>query len=84
MAGLPDRQRETLMLKVQQDLKYTEISEILGCPVGTAKANFHHAVQNLKRALNAGVSVTEAARPPVARRSRSAAAGSESASEDGA
>lgn len=51
IARLPDRQRETLLLKVQGDLKYTEISEILGCPVGTAKANFHHAVQNLKRQL---------------------------------
>jgi RNA polymerase sigma-70 factor, ECF subfamily len=51
VANLPDRQRETLLLKVQQDLKYTEISDVLGCPVGTAKANFHHAVQNLRRAL---------------------------------
>ena len=51
VAKLPDRQRATLMLKVQQDLKYTEISDILGCPVGTAKANFHHAVRNLRRAL---------------------------------
>ncbi len=48
---LPDKQRETLMLKVQQELKYTEIAEVMDCPVGTAKANFHHAVQNLRRAL---------------------------------
>lgn len=53
VARLPSRQRETLLLKVQKDLKYTEIAEILGCPVGTAKANFHHAVQNLKRMLGA-------------------------------
>jgi RNA polymerase sigma-70 factor (ECF subfamily) len=51
VATLPDRQRTTLLLKVQGDLKYVEIAEILGCPVGTAKANFHHAVQNLRRAL---------------------------------
>lgn len=51
VAKLPDRQRTTLLLKVQQELKYTEIAEVLGCPTGTAKANFHHAVQNLRRIL---------------------------------
>ena len=51
VTGLPEKQRATFVLKVQQDLKYTEIAEIMDCPVGTAKANFHHAVQNLKRAF---------------------------------
>ena len=51
IARLPDRQRLTLSLKVHEGLKYTEIAEVLHCPVGTAKANFHHAVQNLKRYL---------------------------------
>jgi RNA polymerase sigma-70 factor (ECF subfamily) len=51
IARLPERQRLTLSLKVHEGLKYTEIAEVLQCPVGTAKANFHHAVQNLKRYL---------------------------------
>lgn len=50
IARLPERQRLTLTLKVQE-LKYTEIAEVLGSPVGTVKANFHHAVQNLRRML---------------------------------
>ena len=53
IARLPERQRLTLTLKVQE-LKYTEIAEILGSPVGTVKANFHHAVQNLRRMLAPG------------------------------
>ena len=52
---LPDRQRLTLSLKVQQGLKYVEIAEVLGCPVGTVKANFHHAVQNLRKSLRPDV-----------------------------
>jgi RNA polymerase sigma-70 factor (ECF subfamily) len=50
---LPERQRLTLTLKVVQDLKYTEIASLLQCPVGTVKANFHHAVQNLRKLLGA-------------------------------
>ncbi|MFN7972866.1 MAG: sigma-70 family RNA polymerase sigma factor [Acidobacteriota bacterium] len=48
---LPPKQRETLLLKVYHDLKYTEIAEIMGCSVGTSKANFFHAVQALRGAL---------------------------------
>ncbi len=45
---LPQKQRRTLILKVYHDLKYREIAELLGCSVGTSKANFFHAVKNLK------------------------------------
>jgi RNA polymerase sigma-70 factor (ECF subfamily) len=50
--GLPPRQRETLVLKVYHDLKYTEVAEIMGCSVGTAKANFFHAVQTLREVMS--------------------------------
>ena len=49
---LPEKQRRTLVLKVFQELKYTEIAEVMGCSVGTAKANFFHAVRSLKRQLD--------------------------------
>jgi len=42
IAQLPAKQKQTLMLKVYGELKYEEISEIMRCPVGTAKANFYH------------------------------------------
>jgi len=33
---------------VQSEKKFEEIAGIMKCSVGTAKANFHHAVQKLK------------------------------------
>jgi RNA polymerase sigma-70 factor (ECF subfamily) len=45
---LPERQRLTVMLKVNEGMKYREIAEVLGCSVGTVKANFHHACTRLK------------------------------------
>lgn len=49
--ALPDRQRLTLLLRVDQGLMFKEIAQMMGCTVGTAKANFFHAVAGLKRAL---------------------------------
>jgi RNA polymerase sigma-70 factor (ECF subfamily) len=48
---LPPKQRATLMLRVYQDLTHEEISKILGSSVGAVKANFFHALNNLKRLL---------------------------------
>jgi DNA-directed RNA polymerase specialized sigma24 family protein len=36
------------MLRVQEEKKFEEIADIMECSLGTAKANFHHAVQKLK------------------------------------
>ncbi|MGE5174105.1 MAG: RNA polymerase sigma factor [Betaproteobacteria bacterium] len=51
LAGLPEKQRLTLMLRVQSEKKFEEIAEIMKCSVGTAKANYHHAVQKLKAVM---------------------------------
>ena len=48
LAGLPEKQRLTVMLRVQEGKKFEEISDIMGCSLGTAKANYHHGVQKLK------------------------------------
>jgi RNA polymerase sigma-70 factor (ECF subfamily) len=48
---LPERQRLTVTLKVQEGMKYREIAEVLGCSVGAVKANFHHACMKLKEIL---------------------------------
>jgi len=50
-ARLPERQRLAVTLKVQEGMKYREIAEVLGCSVGTIKANFHHACTSLKAML---------------------------------
>ena len=48
---LPEKQRATLILKVYHDLSHDEVASILGSTVGTVKANFFHALGNLRRLL---------------------------------
>ena len=48
---LPERQRITVMLRVQEQKPFEEIARIMECSVGTAKANYHHGVQKLKAKL---------------------------------
>jgi RNA polymerase sigma-70 factor (ECF subfamily) len=51
VARLPRKQRATLILRVYQDLSHREIAQALGTTVGAVKANFFHALGNLKRLL---------------------------------
>jgi RNA polymerase sigma-70 factor (ECF subfamily) len=51
IAALPDRQRVTLILRTYQELSHQEIADILGSSVGAVKANFFHALANLKKIL---------------------------------
>jgi RNA polymerase sigma-70 factor (ECF subfamily) len=48
LAGLPKKQRMTVMLRVQESRKFEEIAQIMQCSLGTAKANYHHGVKKLK------------------------------------
>ncbi len=50
---LPPRQRQALELRIFDDLGFKEIAEIMGSPFDTAKANFRHALLNLKKILEA-------------------------------
>jgi RNA polymerase sigma-70 factor (ECF subfamily) len=52
IAALPLPQRETLLLKLQHELSYEEIAEVLGIPVGTVRSRLHHAVAQLRLTLN--------------------------------
>jgi RNA polymerase sigma-70 factor, ECF subfamily len=45
---LPPRQRETLVLRIFQEMRFQEIALVMGCTVGTAKANFFHALRGLR------------------------------------
>lgn len=51
IAKLPPKQRATLLLRVYQELPHEEIAKILGSSVGAVKANFFHALGNLRRLL---------------------------------
>jgi RNA polymerase sigma-70 factor (ECF subfamily) len=51
IAALPEKQRATLILRAYQDLSHQQIADILGSSVGAVKANFFHALGNLKKIL---------------------------------
>ncbi|RME44456.1 MAG: sigma-70 family RNA polymerase sigma factor [Deltaproteobacteria bacterium] len=48
---LPEKQRMTVLLRTQQNLSFQEVAAVLGCSVGSARVNFHHAVKRLRREL---------------------------------
>ena len=49
---LPPKQRATLVLRMYQELSHEEIAGILDSSVGAVKANFFHAMGNLKKILS--------------------------------
>ncbi len=48
IASLPPKQQLIFKMKYFNDLKYEEISEILGTTVGGLKASYHHAVKKIE------------------------------------
>lgn len=48
---LPEKQRVAVILRIYHGLSHQEISDILGCSVGTVKANYFHAIRNLRKFL---------------------------------
>ena len=51
IALLPRKQRATIVLRMYHELSHQEIAEVLGSSVGAVKANFFHALRNLKKQL---------------------------------
>lgn len=49
---LPDEQKAVVILSEIQGLKYQDIGEILGVPVGTVKSRMHTAMDRLKELLS--------------------------------
>jgi len=48
---LHDKQRATLVLRIYHQLAFQEIAEVMGSPIGTVKANYHHAIVRLRSLL---------------------------------
>ncbi len=48
LQSLPEEHRLVLIMRHYEGLKYEEISDVLGCPVGTVKSRIHYAFQCLK------------------------------------
>ncbi len=53
LGGLPDHQREVVVLRCYQQLSFAEIAQVTGAPEGTLKARFHRAVAALRTRLGA-------------------------------
>ena len=53
LAALPDRYRTVLVLRHVDELSYAEISEVLGKPEGTIKAQVHRGLELLRAAHQA-------------------------------
>lgn len=45
---LPEKQRLVFNLKYYENMKYEDMSEILGTSVGALKASYHHAVKKIE------------------------------------
>ncbi len=48
---LPDKLRETLELRLRDELTYEEIATVLSIPIGTVRSRLHAAVQQLRREM---------------------------------
>ncbi len=48
---LPDKQRLVFQMKYFEEMKYEEMSDILGTSVGALKASYHHAVKKIEKIL---------------------------------
>ena len=51
VGALPPRQKQVVLLRMYEEMAFQEIADVLECPIGTAKANFFHAMNNLRKAL---------------------------------
>ncbi len=52
MLELPEKQRLVFQMKYFDEMKYDDMSEILGTSVGALKASFHHAVKKVEKFLS--------------------------------
>ncbi len=53
IAALPEKQRLVFNMRYYDEMKYEEISEILGTSVGGLKASYHHAMKKITEAISA-------------------------------
>ncbi len=52
LGSIPDEQRVVIVMKLYQDLKFTEIAEVLNIPVNTVKTRMYTGLRAIKEVLN--------------------------------
>jgi RNA polymerase sigma-70 factor (sigma-E family) len=67
LAGLPRRQRATLVLRFYCDLTVDQAAELLGCSPGTVKSQTAKALSSLRRAPEVGAMSPYGRRPAAGR-----------------
>ncbi len=53
IAKLPEKQRLVFNMRYFDEMKYEEISDILGTSVGALKASYHHALKKIEESIRA-------------------------------
>jgi len=48
---LPEGQRQAIVLRFSEGLRYDEVADVLGCPVGTVKSRIFHGLRGLRELL---------------------------------
>ena len=49
--SLPEKQRIVFLMKYKDEMKYEDMSEVLGTSVGALKASYHHATKKIEAFL---------------------------------
>lgn len=63
VAALPEKQSACVSLRIDADLSFREIGEIVGCSEASARVNFHHGLRALRVALGAAVNEPNESEP---------------------
>lgn len=48
---IPMEQREVIILKIYEEMKFMEIARMLGCNVSTAKSRYHAGLEKLRKIM---------------------------------
>jgi RNA polymerase sigma-70 factor, ECF subfamily len=54
MSALPTEQREVIALKIDGELSFTQIAEIMGVSINTAASRYRYALEKLRSSLRGG------------------------------
>ncbi|HJU15056.1 MAG TPA: sigma-70 family RNA polymerase sigma factor [Stellaceae bacterium] len=68
IAALPEEQRQVILLVGLEEMRYEDVAQILGIPIGTVRSRLSRGRETLRRlmGMKEGPAVAEAAKPPPA------------------